>query len=87
MSYPRGRNGRRAGITSHKNSGGTQGHQGSRTRPFPPTRGIAFWDQKRCRSGWPLCHHTSTTWPTMLDPSTGPQYRLSHESARLSPSM
>ena len=38
------------------------------------------------KSGWPSCHHTSTTLPTMLEPLTGPQYRLSHEIARLSPS-
>jgi hypothetical protein len=44
-------------------------------------------DQNQCTSGWPLCHHTRITCPTMLEPSIGPQYRLSHESDRLSPSM
>ena len=44
-------------------------------------------DQNLRKSGWSSCHHTSTTLPTMLEPLTGPQYRLSHESARLSPSM
>ncbi len=39
------------------------------------------------KSGWSSCHHTSTTLPMMLEPMPGPQYRLSHESARLSPSM
>ena len=38
------------------------------------------------KSGRPSCHQISTTLPTMLDPVTGPQNRLSHESARLSPS-
>jgi hypothetical protein len=32
------------------------------------------------------CHHTSTTLPMMPEPLIGPQYRLSHEIARLSPS-
>ena len=31
------------------------------------------------KSGWPLCHHSSTTLPTMLVPLIGPQYRLSQE--------
>jgi FAD/FMN-containing dehydrogenase len=44
-------------------------------------------DQNRRKSGRSSCHHTSTTLPTILEPLTGPQYRLSHESARLSPSM
>ena len=43
-------------------------------------------DQNLRNSGWSSCHHTSTTRPTMLEPWIGPQYRLSHESARLSPS-
>jgi hypothetical protein len=44
-------------------------------------------DQNLRKSGWSSCHHTSTTVPIMLEPLIGPQYRLSHESARLSPSM
>jgi hypothetical protein len=44
-------------------------------------------DQNLRKSGWSSCHHTSTTLPIMLEPLIGPQYRLSHESDRLSPSM
>jgi hypothetical protein len=44
-------------------------------------------DQNLRKSGRPSCHNTSTTWPMMLDPLIGPQYRLSHEIVRLSPSM
>lgn len=47
-----------------------------------PSRG-----QSLRRSRWLSCHHTRTTWPMMLVPLIGPQYRLSHEYARLSPSM
>jgi len=43
-------------------------------------------DQNRWNSGWLSCQNVSTTLPMMLEPSIGPQYRLSHESARLSPS-
>ncbi len=51
------------------------------------TSEATYQDQNLRKSGWSLCHHTSTTLPMMLDPWIGPQYRLSHESARLSPSM
>src|SRR6266851_2973372 len=44
-------------------------------------------DQNLRKSGRSSCHHTSPTLPTMLEPLIGPQYRLSHEIARLSPSM
>jgi hypothetical protein len=44
-------------------------------------------DQNLRKSGRSSCHNTSTTLPMMLEPLIGPQYRLSHESARLSPSM
>ena len=43
-------------------------------------------DQNRWKSGWSSCQNVSTTLPMMLGPLIGPQYRLSHESARLSPS-
>jgi hypothetical protein len=43
-------------------------------------------DQNRWKSGWLSCQNVSTTLPMMLEPLIGPQYRLSHESARLSPS-
>ena len=49
-------------------------------RPSPPR------DQNRRKSGWLSCQKVSTTLPMMLEPSIGPQYLLSHESARLSPS-
>jgi hypothetical protein len=53
-------------------------------RGLPGHQNVA---QNVWNSGRPLCHQISTTLPTMLEPVTGPQYRLSHESARLSPSM
>ena len=58
-------------------------------RPRPSRLGSApctSHDQSLWKSGWPSCHQISTTLPTMLAPVMGPQNRLSHESARLSPS-
>ena len=53
-----------------------------KTRATPPRGG----DQTRRNTGWLFAHHTRIALPTMLEPVIGPQYRLSHEIARLSPS-
>ena len=55
--------------------------------PLATSCGNGGQDQNRWKSGWSSCQNVSTTLPIMLGPSIGPQYRLSHESARLSPSM
>jgi hypothetical protein len=55
--------------------------------PLARSCGNGGQDQNRWKSGWSSCQNVSTTLPMMLGPSIGPQYRLSHESARLSPSM
>jgi hypothetical protein len=55
-------------------------------RRFRWAKGSAHFQNLR-KSGRSSCHNTSTTLPMMLDPLIGPQYRLSHEIARLSPSI
>jgi hypothetical protein len=45
-------------------------------RPVNPGRCATPWrmpDQKRCKSGWLLCHQGTTTFPMMLVPLTVPQ--------------
>jgi hypothetical protein len=56
------------------------------TWDLPRPLGAGGRDQNVWKSGWPLCHQISTTLPMMVEPSIGPQNRLSHESDRLSPS-
>ena len=57
-------------------------------RGRPTTRAAHHQEgaQTRRNTGWLFAHHTRIALPTMLEPVIGPQYRLSHEIARLSPS-